>query len=199
MNYRANIVIFHEIVPLSAHTSKKEDAKSGTAVREMAKTDRKTGDIRGRSSWHLLFRSPPHRKAPKVRRRSGSERRARRAKPSHKEAKSPSSPCARWVNGVPTEKGGARGSNLGHFSNLSGSFPPIAPTRGRPPRCRKKRGRGNRRKILRAYARTSPSFGFSPSPTCGNPVEHNALGVKISRILTHSKQPTTISESASCG
>ena len=128
MNYRANIVIFHEIVPLSAHTSKKEDAKSGTAVREMARTNRKTGDSRGRSSWHLLFRSPPHREAPKVCRRSGSERRSPRAKPSHKEAKPPSSLCARWVNAVPTEKGGARGSNLGHFSNLSGSFPPIAPT-----------------------------------------------------------------------
>lgn len=165
----------------------------------MARTDRKTGDIRGCSSWPLLFRSATHRKAPKVCRRSGSERRSPRAQPSHKEAKSPSSPCARWVNAVPTEKGGTRGSSLGHFSNLSGSFPPIAPTRGRPPRCRKKRGRGNRRKILRAHARTSPSFGFSPSPTCGNPVEHNALWVKISRILTHSKQPATHSESTSCG
>ena len=187
MNYRANIVIFHEIAPLSAHTSKKEEAKSGTAVREMARTDRKTGDIRGCSSWHLLSRSATHREAPKVRRSSGSERRARRAQPSHKEAKSPSRPGARWVNAVPTEKGGTRGSNLGHFSNLSGSFPPIAPTRGLPPRCRKKRGRGNRRKILRAHARTSPSFGFLPSPTCSNPVEHNALGVKTSRILTYRK------------
>ena len=187
MNYRANIVIFHEIVPLSGHTSKKEDAKSGTSAREMAKTDRKTGGIRGCRSWHLLSRSATHREAPKVRRSSGSERRARRAQPSHKEAKSPSRPGARWVNAVPTEKGGTRGSNLGHFSNLSGSFPPIAPTRGLPPRCRKKRGRGNRRKILRAHARTSPSFGFLPSPTCSNPVEHNALGVKTSRILTYRK------------
>ena len=142
---------------------------------------------------------PPHREALKVRRRSGSEWRAPRAKPSHKEAKSPSSPCARWVNAIPTEKGGARSSSLGHFSNLSGSFPPIAPTRGRPPRCRKKRGRGNRRKIPRAHARTSPSFVFSPSPTCSNSLEHNALGVKISRILTHRKQPATHSESTTCG
>jgi len=197
LNYRANIVIFHEIVPLSAHTSKKEEAKSGTSAREMAKTDRKTGGIRGCSSWHLLFRSPPHRKAPKVRRRSGSERRAPRAQRRNRAAQSPSSPGACWVNAVPTEKGGAHGSNLGHFSNLSGSFPPIAPTRGRPPRCRKKRGRRNRRKI--SLARTSPSFGFLPSPTCSNSVEHNALGVKTSRILTHSKQPATHSESTSCG
>ena len=68
-----------------------------------------------------------------------------------------------------------------------------------PPRCRKKRGRGNRRKIPRAHARTSPSFGFLPSPICSNPVEHNALGVKISRISTHTKQPATHSESTSCG
>mgnify|MGYP000866938452 CR=1 FL=1 len=142
--------------------------------------------------------SATHREALKVRRRSGSERRARRAKPSHKEAKSPSRPCARWVNVVPTEKGGTRGSSVGHFSNLSGSFPPIAPTRGRPPRCRKKRGRGNRRKILRAHARTSPSFGFLPSPTCSNSVEHNALGVKMSRILTHTKRHATHSESTTC-
>lgn len=41
LNYRANIVIFHEIVPLSARSSKKEDAKRGTCAREMAKTDKK--------------------------------------------------------------------------------------------------------------------------------------------------------------
>ncbi len=142
--------------------------------------------------------SPPQREAPKVCRRSGSEWRARRAQPSHNEAKPPSSPCARWVNAVPTEKGGTRGSNLGCFSNLSGSFPPIAPTRGRHHRCRKKRGRRNQQKIPHAHTRTSPSFSFSPSPTCSNSVEHNALGVKISRILTHNKQPATHSESTTC-
>lgn len=191
MNYRANIVIFHEIVPLSAHTSKKEEAKSGTSAREMAKTDRKTGGIRGCSSWHLLFRSPPHRKAPKVRRRSGSERRAPRAKPSHKEAKSPSRPGARWVNAIPTEKGGAHGSNLGHFSNLSGSFPPIAPIHGRPLAAARSEVGKTGGKFL-AHARASPSFGFLPSPTCSNSVDHNALGVKISRILTQQATCNTL-------
>jgi len=35
LNYRANIVIFHEIAPLSARSSKKEDAKRGTGAREL--------------------------------------------------------------------------------------------------------------------------------------------------------------------
>ena len=132
MNYRANIVIFHEIVPLSARSSKKEDAKRGTAAREMAKTDRKTGGIRGCNSWHLLFRSAANRSPPEVRKRAGSGRSARRAPQRNRAAQSPSRPCARSRNAVPSEKEGANDSGLGHFFDLSGSFSPIASIASEP-------------------------------------------------------------------
>ena len=63
------------------------------------------------------------------------------------------------------KKGGANGSGLGHFFDLSGSFSPIAPTKSAPPRRRKKRGRRNRRKSSLAHARTTPSFCFFLHPS----------------------------------
>ena len=199
MNYRANIVIFHEIAPLSAHTSKKEEANSGTGAREMAKKDRKTGGIRGCSSWHLLSRSVTQRKAPKVCRRSGSERSAQRAQPSHKEAKSPSSPCARSHDVVPTEKRRSKRLKPWAFFRLIGELSTHRPHRVRHPRRRKKQGRRNRRKILRAHARTTPSCCFLPSPVGSNSMVHNALRVKISHILTQRNHYTTRSGSTACG
>ncbi len=181
MNYRANIVIFHEIVPLSARSSKKEDAKRGTGAREMAKTDRKTGGIRSCNSWHLLFRSAANRAPPEARRRSGSGRSARRAKPSHKAAQSPSRPCTRSHDVVPTEKRRSKRLKPWAFFRLIGELSTHRPHRIRHPRRRKG---GNRRKSSRAHARTTPSFCFSPSPIGSNSMVHNALRVKISHILT---------------
>lgn len=165
----------------------------------MAKTDRKTGGIRGCNSWHLLFRSATHREAPKVCRRSGSEWKARRAKPSHKAAQSPSRPCARSRNVVPTEKRGSKRLKPWAFFRLIGELSTHRPHRVRHPRRRKKQGRRNRRKSSRANARTTPSFCFLPSPIDSNSVVHNALGVKTSYILTHRKYHTTTSVSTPCG
>lgn len=97
------------------------------------------------------------------------------------------------------KKEGTNGSGLGHFFDLSGSFSPIAPTKSAPPRRRKKRGRRNRRKSSRANARTTPSFCFFPSPIGSNSMVHNALGVKISHILTQRWHHTTTSASTLCG
>lgn len=152
LNYRANIVIFHEIVPLSARSSKKEDAKRGTGAREMAKTDRKTGGIRGCNSWHLLFRSVANRSPPEVRRRSGSGRSARRAPRRNRAAQSPSRPCTRSHNAVPTEKEGANDSGLGHFFDLSGSFSPIAPTAFDTHAAARSEGGETAKKLSRAHA-----------------------------------------------
>ena len=126
MNYRANIVIFHEIVPLSARSSKKEDAKRGTGTHEMAKTDRKTGSRRGcgsctgfsvRPRTAHLPRCASAREAGGARGgpHGGTERHNRRAAPA-------------LVRATPfrPKKGGANGSGLGHFFDLSGSFSPIA-------------------------------------------------------------------------
>lgn len=97
------------------------------------------------------------------------------------------------------KKGGANGSGLGHFFDLSGSFFADRPHRVRHPRRRKKRGRRNRRKSSRAHTRTSPSFCFSASPIGSNSMVHNALRVKISHILTQRQLHTTTSASTPCG
>ena len=132
MNYRANIVIFHEIVPLSARSSKKEDEKRGTGARKMAKTDRKTGSRRGCGSWHLLFRSATNRALPEVCKRAGSGRSTRRAPRRNRAAQSPSPPALVRATPFRPKKGGANASGLGHFFDLSGSFSPIAPTASAP-------------------------------------------------------------------
>ena len=128
LNYRANIVIFHEIVPLSARSSKKEDAKRGTGAREIAKTDGKTGGRRGcgscigcsvRPRTAHLPRCASAREAEGARGglHGGTERHNRRAAPA----------LARATSFRP-KKGGANGSGLGHFFDLSGSFSPMAST-----------------------------------------------------------------------
>ena len=199
MNYRANIVIFHEIAPLSARSSKKEDAKRGTGAREMAKTDRKTGGRRGCNSWHLLFRSAANRAPPEVRRRSGSGRSARRAPRRNRAAQSPNLPCARSHDVVPTEKRRSKRLRPWALFRLIGELFADRPHRVRHPRRRKKRGRRNRRKSSLAHARTTPSFCFSPSPIGSNSVVLNALRVKISHILTQRQHHTTTSASTPCG
>lgn len=87
---------------------------------------------------------------------------------------------------------------LGIFSTYRGAFRRSPPPRP-PPRRRKKQERRNRRKSSRAHARTTPSFCFSASPIVSNSVVHNALRVKISKILTHRKHHATTSASTPCG
>ena len=128
--------------------------------------------------------SAANRAPPEVRGRSGSGRSARRAPRRNKAAQSPSRPCARSRNAVPTEKRRSKRLRPWAFFRLIGELFADRPHRVRPPRRRKKRGRRNRRKSSRANARTTPSFCFSPSPIGSNSVVHNALWVKISHILT---------------
>ena len=94
------------------------------------------------------------------------------------------------------KKGGANGSSLGHFFDLSGSFPPIAPTTFDTHADARSKGGETAKKL--SHARTTPSFCFLPSPIDSNSLVHNALEVKISNILTHKKQPTTTSASILC-
>ena len=127
MNYRANIVIFHEIVPLSARSSKKEDAKRGTGAREMAKTDRKTGGIRGCNSWHLLFRSAANRAPPEARRRSGSEWRARRPNRVTKRRNRRATPARVGSTPFRLKKEEHATQALGTFPTYWGAFRPSPP------------------------------------------------------------------------
>ena len=164
MNYRANIVIFHEIAPLSARSSKKEDAKRGTGAREMAKTDRKTGGRRGCNSWHLLFRSAANRAPPEAPKRSGSGRSARRAQRRNRVAQSPSRPCARSRNAVPSEKRRSKRLRPWAFFRLIRELSTHRPHRVRYPRRRKEQGRRNRRKSSRTRAQHRVSvFCLHPS------------------------------------
>lgn len=135
---------------------------------------------------------------PELRRRSGSDWKARRAQRRNRAAQSPSRPCARSHDVVPTEKRRSKRLKPWAFFRLIGELSTHHPHRVRHPRQRKKQGRRNRRKSSRAHTRTSPSFCFSASPIGSNSVVHNALGVKISNILTHRKQPTTTSASIPC-
>ncbi len=143
--------------------------------------------------------SATNRAAPEVRKRSGSGRSARRAKPSHKESQSPSRPCARSRNAVPSEKRRSKRLRPWALFRLIGELFADGLHRVRPPRRRKKQGRRNRRKSSLTHTRTSPSFCFSPSPIGSNSVVHNALRVKISHILTQRQHHTTTSASTPCG
>ena len=164
----------------------------------MAKTDRKTGGIRGCNSWHLLFRSATHREAPKVCRCSGSGRSARRAQRRNRATQSPNRPCTRSHDVVPTEKRRSKRLRPWAFFRLIGELSTHRPHRVRHPRRRKKQGRRNRRKNSRANARTTPSFCFLPSPIGSNSMVHNALRVKVSNFLTHRKHHATTSASIPC-
>ena len=165
MNYRANIVIFHEIAPHSARSSKKEDAKRGTGAREMAKTDRKTEGLRGcgscigcsvRPRTAHLPRCAGAREAGRARGgpHGGTERHNRRAAPA-------------LVRATPfrPKKGGANGSGLGHFFDLSGSFSPMASIASAPHAAERSEGGETGEKALartRAQHRVSV-FRLHPS------------------------------------
>ena len=198
MNYRANIVIFHEIAPLSARSSKKRTQKEGPAP---AKWRKRTENRRPSRLWllHRLSRSATNRAPPEVRKRAGSGWSARRAPRRNRAAQSPSRPCARSRNAVPSEKRRSKRLRPWAFFRLIGELFADRPHRVRHPRRRKKRDRKNRRKNSLAHARTTPSFCFSPSPICSNSMVHNALRVKISHILTQRNHHTTTSGSTACG
>ena len=164
----------------------------------MAKTDRKTGGIRCCGSCigcsvrprtaHLPKRAGA-REAGGARGgpHGGTERHNRRAAPA----------LARTTSFRP-KKGGGNGSSLGHFFDLSGSFPPIAPTRGRPlAAARSEVGETGRKSLSRTRAHHRVSF-FCLHPTAVTLWNTMRYGVKISRILTHRKQPTTTSASIPC-
>lgn len=197
LNYRANIVIFHEIVPLSARSSKIEDAKRVTGAREMAKTDRKTGGRRGCNSWHLLFRSAANRAPPEARRRSGSGRSARAGQAESQRgeiAEPPLRSLAQRRSDRKKEEQTAQA--LGIFSTYRGAFHPSPPPRSTPTPTQEARAEKPTKKL--SHARATPSFCFFPSPIDSNSVVHKVLRVKISNILTHRKQPTTTSASTPC-
>ena len=141
-----------------------------------------------------LFGPPP--RLPQGVQALGKREESAAAKPSHKEAKSPSSSCARWVNAVSTEKGGANGSSLGHFFDLSGSFLPIAPTTFDTD-ARSKGGETGEKALTHTRAQHRVSV-FLPSRIESNSVVHNALRVKRSNILTHRKHHATTSASTLC-
>ena len=131
MNYRANIVIFHEIAPLSARSSKKEDAKRGTGTREMAKTDRKTGGRRGCGSCIGSSVRPRTAHLPRCA-SAGSGRSARRAHGGTERHNRRAAPALVRATPFRPKKEGANGSGLGHFFDLSGSFSPMASTASAP-------------------------------------------------------------------
>ena len=90
---------------------------------------------------------------------------ARRAPRRNRAAQSPSRPCTRSRNAVPTEKEGANDSGLGHFFDLSGSFSPIAPTASAPHAAARSKGGETGEKALartRAQHRVSV-FRLHPS------------------------------------
>ena len=148
MNYRANIVIFHEIAPLSARSSKKEDAKRGTGAREMAKTDRKTGGRRGCGSCIGCPVRP--RTAPLPKRASAREAGGARGGPHGGTERHNRRAAPALVRATPfrPKKGGANDSGLGHFFDLSGSFSPIAPTASAPHAAERSKSGGIGEKAL---------------------------------------------------
>lgn len=132
MNYRANIVIFHEITPLSARSSKKEDAKRGTGAHEMAKTGRKTGGRRGCGSCIGSSVRPRTAHLPK---RAGSGKREERAAGPTEEqsgtiAEPPLRSLARRRSDRKKEEQTAQA--LGTFSTYRGAFRRSPPPRPPP-------------------------------------------------------------------
>ena len=197
MNYRANIVIFHEIAPLSARSSKKEDAKRGTGAREMAKTDRKTGGRRGCGSCISCSVRPRTAHFPRCAgaREAGG---AHGAGPTEEQSGTIAEPPLRSFaqRRSVRKKEEQTTQALGIFSTYRGAFRRSPPPRPTPSPTQEAR---SEKPANKAHARTSPSFCFSPSPIGSNSVVHNALQVKISKNLTHKKHHATISGSTACG
>lgn len=85
---------------------------------------------------------------------------------------------------------------LGIFSTYRGAFRRSPPPSQPPHAAARSEGGETGEKAL---ARTTPSFCFFPSPIGSNSMVHNALGVKISHILTQRWHHTTTSASTLCG
>lgn len=196
LNYRANIVIFHEIVPLSARSSKKEDAKRGTGAREMEKTDRKPEAV----AAVALASAVPFGHEPLTSR--GVQARGKREEHAAGQAVSQSGTIAEpplhslAQRRFDRKKEEQTVQALGIFSTYRGAFHPSPPPRSTPTPTQEARAEKPTKKL--SHARTTPSFCFLPSRIDNNSVVHNALRVKISDILTHKKQPTTTSASIPC-
>ena len=132
MNYRANIVIFHEIAPLSACSSKKEDAKRGTGAHEMAKTDRKTGGRRGCGS---CIGCPVRPRTAHLSKRAGRGKREEHAAGPTEEqsgtiAEPPLRSLARRRSDRKKEEHAAQ--TLGTFPTYRGAFRPSPPPAAAP-------------------------------------------------------------------
>ena len=166
-----------------------------------AKWRKRTENRRPSRLWllHRLSRSAANRAPPELRKRAGSGRSARRAPRRNRAAQSPSRPCARSLNAVPSEKRRSKRLRPWALFRLIGELFADGLHRVRPPRRRKKQERRNRRKSTRAHARKTPSFCFLPSPVGSNSMVHNALWVKISHILTQRNHYATRSGSTACG
>ena len=161
MNYRANIVIFHEIAPLSAHTSKKEEANSGTAVRERAKTDRKTGGRRGCGS--CIGSSAQPRTAHLQKRAGSGKREERAAGPTEEQsgtiAEPPLRSLARRRSDRKKEEQTAQA--LGIFSTYRGAFRRSPPPRPTPTPTQEARAEKPAKKLSRARAHFTEFLFFS--------------------------------------
>ena len=162
LNYRANIVIFHEIAPLSARSSKKEDAKRGTGAREMAKTDRKTGAFAAVALGICCSIRPPTAKPPRCAGareaggarggpNGGTERHNRRAAP----ARVGSTPFRQ-------KKEEHTAQTLGTFSTYRGAFRRWPPPRP-PPHAdaRSKGGETDEEALARAHNTEFLFFAFT--------------------------------------
>ena len=198
LNYRANIVIFHEIAPLSARSSKKRTQKEGPAPAKWRKRTEKPEAV----AAVALASAVPFVREPRTSRSAQAlgKREERAVGPTEEQrgtiAEPPLRSLARRRSDRKKEEQTAQA--LGIFSTYRGAFRQWPPPRP-PPRRRKKQGRRNRRKSSRAHTRTTPSFCFSPSPIGSNSVVYNALRVKISYILTQKQYHATTSASTPCG
>ena len=161
MNYRANIVIFHEIAPLSACSSKKEDAKRGTGAHEMAKTDRKTGGRRGCGS---CIGCPVRPRTAHLSKRAGRGKREEHAAGPTEEqsgtiAEPPLHSLAQRRSDRKKEEQTTQA--LDTFSTYRGAFRRSPPPRPTPTPTQEARAEKPAKKLSRAYAYNTEFLFFA--------------------------------------
>lgn len=161
LNYRANIVIFHEIVPLSARSSKKEDEKRGTGAREMAKTDRKTGGRRGCGSCIGCSVRPRTAHLPRC--ASAREAPKHAAGPTEEQSGTIAEPPLRSLaqRRSDRKKEEQTAQALGIFSTYRGAFRQWPPPRPTPTPPKGARSEKPAKKLSRAHAHIT-EFLFFP-------------------------------------
>jgi len=110
---------------------------------------------------HRLFRSAANRAPPEARKRSGSGRSARQPHGGTERHNRRASPALARATPFRPKKGGANGSGLGHFFDLSGSFSPIAPTASPPTPPQEARAEKPAKKLSRAHAHITEFLFFA--------------------------------------